>query len=77
MPVQASTRPENIVGWNTYTTVAADRWIFSRNQDYTYIYNANEIRSIFGPSVSLFAEDSVNLSCETRVFHHYHRLRSA
>ena len=44
MPVQASARPENIVGWDTYTTVAADRWIFSRNPDYTYIYNANEIR---------------------------------
>ena len=44
LPVQASARPENIVGWDTYTTVAANRWIFSRNQDYTYIYNANEIR---------------------------------
>ena len=44
MPVQASARPENIVGWDTYTTVAADRWLFSRNPDYTYIYNANEIR---------------------------------
>ena len=46
LPAQGSVRPENIVGWNEYTTIAADRWVFARNPDYTYLYNANEIRFI-------------------------------
>ena len=46
LPVQASVRPEDIAGWNEYTTVTADRWVFARNPDYTYLYNANEIRFI-------------------------------
>ena len=44
LPVTASARPENIVGWDAYTTLAADSWLFTRNPSYTYIYNANEIR---------------------------------
>lgn len=44
LPVQASTRPENIVGWDEYTSVADGKWLFTRNSDYTYIYNDTEIR---------------------------------
>jgi len=44
LPVQASTRPENIVGWDEYTSVADGKWLFTRNSGYTYIYNDNEIR---------------------------------
>ncbi|MBP3202287.1 MAG: hypothetical protein J6M31_01620, partial [Bacteroidales bacterium] len=44
LPVQASALPKNIVGWDTCTKVGQGRWLFTRNQDYTYIYNANEIR---------------------------------
>lgn len=44
LPVTASARPENIVGWDNYTTVSAGSWLFTRNPSYTYIYNANEIR---------------------------------
>ena len=44
LPVQASARPENIVGWDTCTTVDQGRWLFTRNADYTYIYNDKEIR---------------------------------
>ena len=44
LPVKASACPENIVGWDEYTTVAAGSWLFTRNPAYTYIYNANEIR---------------------------------
>ena len=44
LPVQASTRPENIVGWDEYTSIADGKWLFTRNSGYTYIYNDNEIR---------------------------------
>ena len=44
LPVQASARPENIVGWNEYTSIADGKWLFSRNSDYFYIYNDKEIR---------------------------------
>lgn len=44
LPVQASSRPENIVGWDEYTTEGDGRWLFTRNSNYSYIYNNNEIR---------------------------------
>lgn len=44
LPVEAPVRPENIAGWDAYTTVSQGSWLFSRNQSYTYIYNDNEVR---------------------------------